>query len=51
MSAETESYTRLHGKWLLVVRLAWATVFLTLTAMYAFGFMEVREALSTVCEE
>ena len=51
MTIPTESHTRLHGRWLLIARQAWATVFLTLTAMYAFGFMEVREALSTVCEE
>src|SRR6266508_3201276 len=43
--------TILHGRWLLLARLAWAAVFLTLTAMYALGFLAVRDALSTVCEE
>ena len=51
MSAETESHTRLHGRWLLIARLAWAVVFITLAAMYAFGFLSVQETLSTVCEE
>ena len=45
-----ESQTRLQGGWLLLARLAWAVVFLTLTAMYAFGFLAVREELSTICE-
>jgi signal transduction histidine kinase len=43
--------TTLRGRWLLVARLAWAAGFIALTIMYAFGFMEVHEALSTVCEE
>lgn len=34
-----------------MVRLAWVTGFLTLTAMYLLGFLAVREVLSTVCEE
>ena len=51
MTTQTESHTRLHGRWLLLARLAWAVVFITLTAMYAFGVLAVREALSTVCEE
>ena len=51
MNAQTESHTRLHGRWLLIARLAWAAVFITLTVMYAFSFLAVREALSTVCEE
>lgn len=51
MNVQAESYTRLHGRWLLIARLAWATIFLTLTAMYAFGILAVHEALSTVCEE
>jgi len=41
----------LRGRWLILARLAWATVFAVLTAMYAFGFLAVRDALSTVCEE
>jgi signal transduction histidine kinase len=45
------SNTRLHGRWLLVARVAWITAFIVLTVMYAFGFLAVREALSTVCEE
>ena len=48
---DNASNTALRGRWLLVARLIWAAVFLTLTAMYALGFLEVREALSTVCEE
>jgi signal transduction histidine kinase len=43
--------TKLRGRWLLLARLAWAVGFIALTAMYLFGFLEVREALSTVCEE
>jgi signal transduction histidine kinase len=50
MNAQAESYTRLHGRWLLVARLAWAAVFLTLTTIYAFGFLAVHETLSTVCD-
>ena len=42
--------TKLHGRCLLVARLAWAITFLTLTAMYAFGFLAVHDVLSTVCE-
>ena len=51
MSTETESHTRLHGRWLLIARLAWGILFLTLTAMYSLGFLAVRNTLSTVCEE
>jgi len=51
VSAETETYTRLHGRWLLIARLAWTAVFTVLTVMYALGFLAVREALSTVGEE
>jgi signal transduction histidine kinase len=43
--------TILHGHWLLIARLTWMIVFTVLAAMYAFGFLAVREALSTVCEE
>ena len=51
MNVQTESYTCLHGRWLLIARLAWAAMFITLTLMYALGFTAVREALSTVCED
>ena len=51
MNVQTESYARLHGKWLLIARLAWAATFLVLTLMYALGFLAVREALSTFCED
>ena len=44
------AYTKLRGRWLLIARLAWVAVFTVLTIMYALGFMEVREALSGVCE-
>lgn len=50
MNAQTESQTRLHGRWLLVARLAWAAVFITLAALYAFGSLAVHETLSTICE-
>lgn len=50
MNTQTESHTRLHGRWLIIARLAWAAGFMALTAMYALGFLAVREALSTVCE-
>jgi len=43
--------TILHGRWLLLARLAWMIVFTVLTAMYAFGFQAVHETLTTVCEE
>ena len=51
MTTQTESHTRLHGRWLLIARLAWVAAFITLTLMYAFGFLAVHEALSTVCKE
>src|SRR6266508_4782707 len=51
MTAQTESHTSLHGRWLLIARLAWAIGFTALTAMYALGFLAVRDTLSTVCEE
>jgi signal transduction histidine kinase len=43
--------TILSSRWLLIARLAWMAVFLTLTIMYAFGFLAVQSALSTVCED
>ena len=51
VNAETESHTRLPGRWLLLARLAWAVVFITLTVMYTLSFLAVRDVLSTVCEE
>ena len=51
VSTTSSPYTRLHGGWLLVARLAWVTGFMTLAAMYVLGFLAVREVLSTVCEE
>ncbi|HEY5902072.1 MAG TPA: hypothetical protein VIU39_05930, partial [Anaerolineales bacterium] len=51
MIAQAESSTRLEANRLLIARLAWATIFLTLTVMYASGFLAVQDALSTVCEE
>ncbi len=51
MNAQAESHTRLDGRWLLIARLAWAAGFMALTAMYALGFLAVREVLSTACEE
>ena len=50
MNVQSETNANLQGKWLLIARLAWAVVFLTLSGMYAFSFVEVREALSTVCK-
>jgi signal transduction histidine kinase len=44
------SDTKLRGRWLILARLAWAAVFIALTAMYTFGFLAVRDVLSTVCE-
>jgi signal transduction histidine kinase len=43
--------TILHGRWLILARLAWAAGFTVLTAMYALGFLAVREVLSTVCND
>jgi signal transduction histidine kinase len=43
--------TTLRGRWLLSARLAWVIGFTTLTTLYAFGFLAVHDALSTVCEE
>jgi signal transduction histidine kinase len=43
--------TTLRGRWLLVARLVWMTMFITLTVMYALSFLAVREKLSTVCKE
>ena len=51
MIAQAESSTRLEGNRLLIARLAWAIGFLVLTIMYVLGFLAVRDALSTVCEE
>jgi hypothetical protein len=50
-NTNTSPNTRLHGGWLLVARLAWLTGFMVLAAMYLFGFLAVREVLSTVCED
>ena len=50
MNAQAESHTRLHGRWLILARLAWVAVFITLTVMYVFGFLAVQETLSTICE-
>jgi hypothetical protein len=49
--SQSTTDTRLRGRWLLIARLAWVTVFTVLIIMYALGFVEVRKALSTVCEE
>jgi signal transduction histidine kinase len=43
--------TILRGRELILARLAWATVIMTLTAMYALGFLAVRQELSTICEK
>jgi signal transduction histidine kinase len=51
VSTETESHTRLHGRWLTLARLAWAAGFLILSAIYLLGFIAVHDALSTVCED
>ncbi len=50
-SAGSSPHTRLRGGWLRVARLAWVAGFTALAAMYALGFLAVREVLSTVCEE
>jgi signal transduction histidine kinase len=49
--SQSTTGTRLRGRWLLIARLAWVAVFTVLTIMYTLSFVEVREALSTVCEE
>ena len=48
--ADSASSTILRGRWLSLARLAWAVVFITLTAIYALGFLAVRDVLSTICE-
>jgi signal transduction histidine kinase len=48
--SQSAADTRLRGYWLLVARLAWVAVFIGLTIMYTFGFLAVRDVLSTVCE-
>ena len=48
--SQSAADTRLRGRWLLIARLTWAVVFITLTAMYAFGFLAVHETLSTICD-
>lgn len=49
-NTQFESNTCLHGRWLLIARLAWIILFVTLTVMYVLGFLAVRDVLSTVCE-
>jgi signal transduction histidine kinase len=49
-AGQSAADTRLRGRWLFIARLAWAAVFLTLTAMYAFGFVVMHDVLSRVCE-
>jgi signal transduction histidine kinase len=51
LNTQIESNSRLHGRWFLIARLAWITMFITLTIIYAFGFLAVQDVLSTVCEE
>lgn len=51
VSTGSSPNTRLHGGWLLAARLAWVTGFMVLAAMYVLGFLAVREALSTVCQD
>jgi len=43
--------TGLRGRSLILARLAWAAGFIGLTVVYIFGFLVVRDALSTVCED
>ena len=47
--ADSAPSTILRGRWLIVARLVWAVVFITLTAIYALGFLAVHETLSTLC--
>jgi signal transduction histidine kinase len=49
--ADSSSFTRLHGRWLWIARLAWMAGFVALAAMYLLGFLTVHELMSTVCEE
>ena len=51
MSVQTESYTRIPDRWLLIARLAWVMGFTVLTVMYVLGFIAVHDVLSTVCED
>ena len=51
MNTQTESYTRIHDRWLLVARLAWVIMFTVLTVMYVLGFLAVHDVLSTVCQD
>jgi signal transduction histidine kinase len=51
MSVQTESHASLHGKWLLIVQIAWGIGLVTLAVMYVLGFLAVRQVLSKVCEE
>ena len=48
MNSPTESHTRLYGRWLLFARLAWAAMFILLTAMYAFGFLAVHHTQNAI---
>jgi hypothetical protein len=49
--ADSSSFTRLHGRWLWMARLAWGVGFVALAAMYVLGFLAVQEVTSAVCEE
>jgi signal transduction histidine kinase len=49
--ADSSPFTRLHGRWLWMARLAWAMGFVALAAMYVLGFLTVHEVTSAVCEE
>ena len=50
LEGQAPAYTKLRGHWLLITRVAWVIGFITLTVMYALGFLAVRDVLSTVCE-
>src|SRR5215216_2038125 len=49
MKAQAESYTRLHGRWLLIARLAWVTVVMLSMIVYAAAAPVALHILATPC--
>ncbi len=51
MTTQTESYTRLHGRWLLIARLAWVATAILATIMHIAAAPVAFDLLRTPCYE
>src|SRR5215216_3549679 len=49
MNAQTESYTRLHGRWLFMARLAWVAIAILAMVIYAAAVPVAFHLLRTPC--